>query len=148
MPVFHTELWLPRRPEEIFPFFADVQNLQVLTPPWLHFQVLTPPPVDMGASTRIEYRLRVHGLPVRWQSEITVWEPARRFVDEQRRGPYRRWRHEHTFTPRDAGTVAGDVVEYAVPGGVLMDRLLVARDLRTIFAYRHQQLRARFGMPA
>jgi ligand-binding SRPBCC domain-containing protein len=81
------ELWLPHSREDIFPFFAQAWNLQAITPPWLDFRVLTPGPIQMAAGVRIEYQLRVRGIPIRWQSEISVWEPPHRFVDEQRRGP-------------------------------------------------------------
>lgn len=99
----------------------------------------------MGPGTIIDYRLRWHGIPLRWQSEITVWEPPHRFVDEQRRGPYRFWRHEHTFSESSGGTVVGDLVEYAVWGGPPVARLFVAPDLERIFSYRHERLKALFG---
>lgn len=136
---------------EVFAFFADARNLEVLTPAWLRFRVMTEPPPAMAAGARIDYRLRLRGVPVRWQSEITVWEPPFRFVDEQRRGPCRVWIHEHRFAvERSRGgaevVVASDQVDYAVPGGRLANRLLVARDLRRIFAYRCERLYERFGM--
>lgn len=140
-----SELWLPRPRAEVFPFFADAANLQRITPPWLHFQVVTPAPVDMGVGAIIDYRLRVRGFPVRWRSEITCWDPPRRFVDEQRRGPYRRWVHEHTFEDVDGGTLVGDTVDYAVRFGVLVQRFLVGPDLRRIFVYRKQRLRELLG---
>jgi ligand-binding SRPBCC domain-containing protein len=102
---------------EVFSFCADAGNLDVITPPWLRFQILTPRPMAMRVGAQIDYRLRLRGLPLRWQSEITVWQPPHRFVDEQRRGPYRAWRHEHTFTAQDGGTLVGDRVRYAVLGG-------------------------------
>jgi len=139
------ELWLPRSVEEVFAFFCDARNLDVLTPSWLHFQVLTPGPVEMRPGAEIDYRLRFRGVPIRWRSEITVWDPPRRFVDEQRRGPYRKWVHEHRFEERDGGTLAGDRVEYAAPGGSLANRLFVAPDLRRIFRYRQQKLQSIFG---
>ena len=142
---FTTSLWLPRSPSEVFPYFADAHNLEELTPPWLHFKVLTPPPISMAAGAVVNYRLRFRGLPIRWQSEITVWEPPYRFVDEQRRGPYRLWVHEHRFREQDRGTLAEDHVRYAVPGGSLVNRLLVGRDLAKIFQYRHRQMKLVFG---
>ena len=141
---FTTEQWLPRTPEELFPFFSDAQNLEELTPDWLHFQVLQAPgPIRAG--TRIDYRLRLHGIPLRWQSEITVWEPPFRFVDVQRRGPYRAWIHEHTFVPHEGGTLIRDRVQYAANGGELIRRLLVAPDLDKIFRFRRGRLQALFG---
>lgn len=126
--------------EEVFAFFSDARNLEVLTPPWLRFRILTPEPIELSTGTLLDYELKLHGFPVRWQSEITAWEPPRRFVDEQRRGPYRLWIHEHRFEPRDSGTLAQDRVRYSVFGGALVNRFLVEPDLRRIFAFRQQKL--------
>ncbi len=139
------ELWLPRPRDEVFPFFADALNLETLTPPWLKFEVLTPRPIEMRAGLRIDYRLRVHGFPLRWQSEITAWEPPHRFVDEQRRGPYRVWIHEHAFEERGGGTLARDQVRYGVFGGMLVNTLFVQRDVTSIFRFRQQKLREIFA---
>ena len=138
------ELWLQRRREDVFPFFADASNLETITPPWLKFEVLPPRPIDMRVGVRIDYRLRLRGLPLRWQSEITAWEPPCRFVDEQRRGPYRAWIHEHTFEERDGGTLARDVVRYDVIGGWLLHQLFVRREVESIFHYRQEKLREVF----
>jgi hypothetical protein len=143
--IFRTEIWLPRPPAEVFPFFADARNLEVLTPPWLRFEILTPLPIAMRAGAVIDYRLRVHGLPLRWRTEIAEWTPPERFVDVQVRGPYVLWHHTHTFAERDGGTVCGDRVRYWPRGGALVDRLFVRRDVERIFAYRAQKLRELFG---
>lgn len=141
---FTSELWLPRPRDEVFPFFAAAANLEAITPPWLSFRILQSTPPAMGQGALIDYRLRIRGIPVRWRSEITAWEPPVRFVDEQRKGPYRAWVHEHRFEERDGGTLVFDRVRYAVPGGRLVDRLFVRRDIEAIFAYRRQQLLDRF----
>lgn len=141
----HSSLWLPRPLDEIFAFFADAHNLEILTPTWLRFEVLTPRPIDLSKGVVVDYKLRIHGLPLRWQSEITAWEPPHRFVDEQLRGPYRLWRHEHRFREERGGTVAEDHIVYAVPGGALVNRLFVARDVEKIFAFRSEKLRELFG---
>lgn len=141
-----TRVRLLRPRPEVFAFFADAGNLDALTPPWLHFRIDTPLPLDMRAGALLDYRLRLHGLPIRWRTEITAWEPPRRFVDEQVRGPYRIWIHEHTFEEDGPeATLAGDHVRYAVPLGALADWLLVARDVRAIFRYREERLREIFG---
>jgi ligand-binding SRPBCC domain-containing protein len=142
---FRSEVWLPRPLEEVFAFFADGRNLQALTPDWLDFKVLTPAPIQMRPGATIDYRLRLHGFPIRWQSEITAWEPPRRFVDEQRRGPYKLWIHEHSFEARQGGTVVRDFVRYAAPGGWLIERLFVRRDVERIFQFRREKLLALFG---
>ena len=139
--------WLPRLPEDIFPFYSDAFRLEELTPPLLRFRVVTPPPIEMRAGVEIDYRLRLHGIPMGWRSRITAWEPPNRFVDEQVKGPYRLWVHEHTFTTQDDGTLVKDVVEYDMLGGWLADRLLVRRDLRRIFAYRQERLAEIFTYP-
>jgi len=131
--------------EDVFAFFSDASNLDTLTPPFLRFQILTPAPIAMKVGTLIDYRLRLRGLPIRWQSEITAWEPPYRFVDEQRRGPYRLWVHEHCFEEHDGETDIVDRVEYAVPGGRLMHKLFIGRDLKGIFEYRGRTLIERFG---
>jgi ligand-binding SRPBCC domain-containing protein len=133
---FHTELWLPRPPEKIFPFFADAANLEALTPPWLRFRVVTATPIEMSVGALIDYRLRVHGVPIRWRTRITAWDPPHSFTDEQIRGPYRLWIHQHTFEPSRGGTLARDIVRFASPGGRLMHWLLVRRDVKRIFDFR------------
>jgi ligand-binding SRPBCC domain-containing protein len=142
---FSTEQYLPAPLETVFGFFADPRNLETLTPPWLRFRIVSRDPIRMETGTRIDYRLRLRGVSITWQSEITVWEPPHRFVDEQRRGPYRRWIHEHRFEAAGTATVVSDRVRYAVPGGHLVDRLLVAPDLRRIFAFRRAKLAGIFG---
>lgn len=140
-----SEVWLGAPRPEVFAFFSDARNLQALTPAWLDFRIASPTPIAMGAGATIDYRLRVRGVPLRWTSEITVWDPPLRFVDEQRRGPYRLWIHEHDFLDRDGRTVCRDRVTYAVPGGRLVERLAVRSDLERIFAHRHERLVERFG---
>jgi ligand-binding SRPBCC domain-containing protein len=142
METYHlqTEIWLARPRQQVFEFFADPRNLERITPPWLGFEILTPAEIKIGTGTLLDYRLRLRGIPLRWQSEIAAWEPPRRFVDRQLKGPYSLWVHEHRFDERDGGTVVGDRVEYAVPGGRLVQRFLVAPDLHKIFYYRHKAL--------
>jgi ligand-binding SRPBCC domain-containing protein len=145
MAVFETEVLLPRSRREVFAFFADATNLEEITPPWLRFRVLTPPPIEMAPGTLIDYRLRVRWVPLRWRTEITVWEPPQRFVDTQVRGPYRKWVHLHTFDEVPGGTLCRDRVEYEVSGGEIVRRLFVRRDVERIFTYRRERLRARFA---
>jgi len=142
---WQTELWLPRPREEVFPFFAEARNLETLTPPWLRFEVLTPAPIPMRQGTLIDYRIRVHGIPLRWRTEIAEWQPPHRFVDVQLRGPYTLWRHTHTFVERDGGTLCADQVRYRPRGGALVNWLFVRRDVERIFRYREQRMKELFG---
>ena len=149
MKTFHlkTDQKIQKPQDELFSFFSDAHNLAEITPPWLHFRVLTPAPIEMKVGTLIDYRLKLRGIPIRWQSEITAWNPPHAFVDEQRRGPYRRWIHMHTFVPVSDGTLVRDEVEYAVFGGLLIQKFFVAPDLEKVFAYRSQKLKELLALP-
>jgi ligand-binding SRPBCC domain-containing protein len=145
--VLQREQFLPVPAEEAFDFFADAFNLELITPPWLNFRVDTPRPIEMRAGSMIEYRLRLHGVPVRWLTRIESWEPGARFADVQLRGPYRHWHHTHTFEARDGGTLMRDVVRYSLPLGPLgrlARALVVRRDLDRIFDFRRDAVAARF----
>lgn len=134
--------------DAVFAFFADAHNLERITPPWLRFRVVTGGAIEMRAGTLLEYRLRLHGVPVRWLTRIEVWEPPRRFVDVQVRGPYRLWHHTHSFEPDDGdGLAMTDRVRYALPLGPL-GRLahgaFVRRDLERIFDFRQASVARAF----
>lgn len=133
-------LELPAR--RAFDFYADALNLERITPPWLGFRVTTPGPIEMRAGTLIDYRLRLHGVPVRWRTQIELWEPPLRFADVQLSGPYSLWEHTHTFEPLGESAVEiRDRVCYALPLGVLgglAHLLLVRRDLERIFDHRRE----------
>lgn len=134
--VLNTVQEIPRPLMEVFAFFGDACNLEALTPPWLNFRILTPRPIGMQAGTLIDYRIRLHGIPIGWRTRISVWEPPHRFVDEQLRGPYSRWHHEHRFETTAAGVRMTDIVHYRVCGGRPIERLFVRGDLERIFAFR------------
>jgi ligand-binding SRPBCC domain-containing protein len=102
--------------------------------------MLTEGPTEMRQGTLIDYRIRLRGIPLRWQTRIDIWDARRRFIDIQVRRPYQRWYHEHVFEPKDCGTLCSDRVDYAVPGGALVDRLFVQRDLERIFEFRRKKL--------
>ena len=148
-----TELDVPLA--EVFPFFADAENLAAITPPQMGFVIETPTPIAMGQGTTIDYRIRVGGLPLRWRTVIEAWQPPAggraAFVDAQHRGPYRAWWHEHRFRAEGDRTVMEDVIHYAPPMGPLgrlANALVVRGMLREIFGYRAQAIRLRFGAPA
>lgn len=130
---------VPGAPADAFGFFADARNLETITPPFLRFSVVTPGDIAMGTGTLIQYRLRLHGLPVNWLTAIQAWDPPHRFVDVQVRGPYALWHHTHLLEEHTNGTLMRDVVRYALPFGVLgslAHAAFVRRDVEAIFAYR------------
>lgn len=129
--------------EQVFSFFADVENLDRITPPWMHFRIHTPVPITMCAGARIEYTIRWRGLPIRWITEIEEWLPGKRFVDRQIRGPYRLWHHTHGFETAGDDTIVEDVVRYALPLGPvgrIAHALLVRRDVERIFDFRASRI--------
>jgi len=140
-----TELWLPQSRSEIFQFFADPGNLERLTPGWLRFKIISEAPAKMRAGAQLDYRLRIHGVPIKWRSEISVWNPPHRFVDRQTKGPYQFWEHDDTFVEQQGGTLVNDTVRYSVFGGALVNRFFVAPDLERIFKYRHTALKTIFN---
>jgi ligand-binding SRPBCC domain-containing protein len=130
---------MPR--EEVFKFFADAGNLELITPPELNFKITTPQPFEISQGTLIDYQLRLRGIPIKWQTEISVWEPPFRFVDQQLRGPYSQWIHTHTFTDLASGkTLIEDEVKYRLPFEPFGDiaHFIVARELAYIFDHRQK----------
>jgi ligand-binding SRPBCC domain-containing protein len=141
---------IPRPRSEVFAFFSDAFNLERITPPFLRFRILTPPPIIMAAGTVIEYRLRLFGAPIFWRTLIESWGPEESFVDIQIKGPYSLWRHTHSFEEIGSGqTLMRDTVEYALPFGLagrLAHHLFVRRWLDEIFDYRATMTARLFGM--
>jgi ligand-binding SRPBCC domain-containing protein len=143
----HREQWIAKPLAEVFGFFCEARNLDLITPPWLHFRVLKQTGYELRAGTLIHYRLAWHRLPLDWTSRIEEWRPPHRFVDLQLKGPYRLWHHTHSFVPFEGGTLISDTVRYAVPLGTLGDFFagsLVQRDVERIFDYRTRTIAAIF----
>jgi ligand-binding SRPBCC domain-containing protein len=127
---------------EVFGFFGDPSNLERITPPELHFRIITPQPIIMTVGTLIDYRLRLFGIPFGWQTRISVWDPPHRFTDEQLRGPYRFWVHDHYFHEANGTTTITDAARYALPlwpAGEIVHPLVLAQ-LRRIFRFRHEAI--------
>ena len=141
------EQWIPKPIDEAFAFFSCPDNLEKITPPFLGFHILRADK-QLHTGSLIEYKLHVRGLSMKWLTEITVWEPPYRFVDNQLKGPYKLWLHEHTFTAENGGTRIGDRVDYALPFGILgqmVHALMVRKDVETIFRYRQKRLEELLG---
>jgi ligand-binding SRPBCC domain-containing protein len=139
---------VPLSPDDAFAFYGDADNLERITPPWLRFRILDPRPEALSAGIRLQYSLVLHRFPIRWTTEIRIWEPPHHFVDFQVRGPYRVWEHTHTFEPVAGGTLIGDQVRYAIPYGpfgALAQMAFVRRDLRRIFDFRRDAIAALLG---
>lgn len=141
--------WVARDREEVFSFFERPENLPLITPPWLGFRILTPGPLTMRRGLVIDYAVRVLGRPARWRSCIEEYDPPHGFRDVQVIGPYRRWDHRHRFRHEGDGTLIEDVVVYEPPLGplgVLLDAVMIRRQLAAIFDYRHRRVEDLFGV--
>ena len=145
---FQMEQWVPQPLNDIFAFFSESKNLEVLTPEFLNFKVLHQSTEKITEGTRLDYKLCLHGIPVRWQSLITNWEPDTGFSDIQAKGPYSVWRHTHEFEERNGGTLIRDKVLFKVPFGAPGELILtglIQKDLKKIFNYRKRKIEEIFG---
>lgn len=141
------EQFIARPLSEVFIFFSDAFNLELLTPPFLNFKILTPAPIEMLPDTLIDYRLSLYGLAFKWRTRILSHTSQVAFVDLQERGPYALWHHTHTFEEVDGGTMVRDVVRYRLPLGLLgrfAHVVFVGRCLRRIFNFRRDAVDAAF----
>jgi hypothetical protein len=128
---------------EVFGFFSRAENLSLITPPWMHFEMRSPLPIEMGRGAQIDYRIRLLGLPMAWRTRITEWKRGERFVDIQERGPYAMWEHTHEFRERGSGVLMTDRVDYRLPFGVIgrVTRALAVRaTLSAIFDFRYRRV--------
>ena len=140
--------WMPRPPQAVWSYFCDANNLEEMTPGFLNFHVLAVSTPELEAGTRLDYRLRLAGVPFRWQTLIETWEPPRRFVDTQARGPYALWHHTHDFEPLAGGTLMRDTVRYRLPAGplgALLGGARVEATVNRIFDFRARSIDERFG---
>jgi ligand-binding SRPBCC domain-containing protein len=134
--------------DEVFAFFSDPHNLARITPSWLRLTIREIDEPPMRKDFRIEHTLRWLFVRLRWDVLITDFQPPRHFTDEQVKGPYKVWRHLHTFEEVEGGTLMRDRVQYELPFGILgsvTHRLIVARQLRHIFDYRNRRVRKIFA---
>ena len=137
------QITIPAPVEEVFSFFCTAENLNLITPPWLYFKILTPLPIKMEKNALIDYSIKLLGWRMTWNTEITVWQPPHRFVDRQIKGHYRVWEHTHLFEQKGEGTQMTDIVRYAVPGFVLsplVHYFFVHPRLEKIFTFREQRM--------
>jgi ligand-binding SRPBCC domain-containing protein len=134
---------LQRPREEIFNFFADAANLERITPPELNFHITSPQPIDIKKGALIDYKLKLHGIPITWKTEIMQWNPPFDFVDTALKSPYKQWIHLHTFEVGEHGeTIMKDIVRYRLPLEPLGDigLFIVKKELNYIFDFRYKAI--------
>tara|TARA_B100000945_G_scaffold71969_1_gene54923 strand:- start:4537 stop:5016 length:480 start_codon:yes stop_codon:yes gene_type:complete len=129
---------------DVFDFFSKPENLSLITPPRLKFDILTPTPLEMKEGQLIDYSLKIlYLVKLHWRTLITHYDKPYKFIDQQIKGPYTLWHHTHTFEEKDGGTLIKDKLRYAIPFG-LLGRLIhfiyIKYDINGIFQYRHKIL--------
>lgn len=131
---------------KVFEFFSNAQNLELITPKELNFKILSPIPIEMKNGTLIDYRIRLFGISFNWKTLISAWEPERRFVDEQLKGPYSKWIHTHSFETKEDGIMIKDEVRYRLPFFPLGELMFLAvrHQLNRIFDYRTTRIKEIF----
>ncbi len=142
--IFESELFVPAPITQVFDYFSRAENLEKITPSFLGFKITTPLPIAMKPGTIIDYKLRIHGVPIKWRTRIEQWEPGVRFVDTQVKGPYKFWHHTHEFSAVEGGTLMKDRVRYVPPFGILgrmIHPFLIRPDVEKIFAHRKSVLK-------
>ena len=141
---------IPKPVEEVWQFFSDAKNLLQVTPPHLNLKVTNEVYGEtVYAGQVMTYTVRpLLGIPLEWMTEIIQVEPLKYFIDEQRKGPYKLWHHQHHFKAIDGGTEMIDLVHYRVPFGLvgnMANALIVKKELEKIFSYRYQKIIELFG---
>lgn len=142
------EHWVPAPLQEVWDFYSSEKNLERITPPTMHFHVVNKSTEDLKSQTLIDYKLKVHGVPLRWRTLIDQWQPKKRFSDVQLKGPYKKWHHLHEFSEFGGGVLTRDQVHFQLPMGMvgrLGSLALVLKDVRNIFAYRAKVITQVFG---
>lgn len=141
---------VPAGIDAVWAFFSDANNLKAVTPPHLNLKVTNNVFGDaVYAGQVMTYTVRpLLGIPLAWMTEITHVVEGRYFVDEQRKGPYKLWHHQHHFKSIEGGVEMTDIVHYRLPLGVLgslAHGMVVKKELQKIFTYRYQKIVALFG---
>lgn len=142
-PIFETTTTIKKPIDEVFEFFSKAENLEILTPEWLNFKIKSKLPIDMQQGTKIDYVIRLLGIPMKWKTDITMWQPPDKFQDTQIKGPYKVWIHTHSFEDHDDYIIMTDHVEYRSKGWILapfIEKLFVRPRIEKIFAYRKKKM--------
>ncbi len=133
---------------EIFPFFEKPENLGEITPTWINFKINGNKKMKMQENAEFNYTIKMYGIPIRWKTLITKYEPPYLFVDVQKKGPYKKWIHHHHFEEKGGKTIMIDKVEYDLYGGPikkLINKLFIERSVKKIFQFRKEVIKKKFG---
>lgn len=112
------------------------------------FEIKSELPEKMYEGLIIIYRIKpMLNIPIDWCTEITHIKEKEFFVDEQRKGPYSMWHHEHHFKTVEGGVLMTDILYYDIGKSIfgwMAGKLFVHNKIRDIFNYRYQILETYF----
>lgn len=114
----------------------------------MRFDILTPHPLEMKVHTEFDYKISLMFISLKWKTEITNYDPPYKFVDEQKKGPYKLWIHTHTFEVIGKKTKITDNVDYDLFGGpfkILVHNLYVRKNFKSVFDYRSKKTNQLFN---
>lgn len=137
-----------KKVNEVFPFFENPENLEIITPSELRFNIISPKPLVMKEGAEFRYTIKLGLLKFPWRTLITKYDPNKIFIDEQKFGPYKKWKHTHLFEDIDGKTKMTDIIEYDLflyPLKNLINNLYVSKNIKKIFDFRKNYLREKFN---
>lgn len=144
MKILKQEQLLPISLSDAWDFFSNPQNLNLITPPKMVFEITSPLPQKMYEGMLITYKIEpLLKIPMKWCTEITHIKELSFFIDEQRIGPYRLWHHEHHFREVENGVLMTDLLYYEIGKGIfgkIAGALFVHKAVQKIFDYRKTKL--------
>ncbi len=145
--IFEQEQIINQPVSKIFSFFEKPENLSKLTPNWLRFNIKTKLPLGMKQGAEFEYTITIFGISMKWKTLISKYSPPNFFIDEQVKGPYKRWVHTHSFKEINGNVIIGDRVEYDLYGGFLkyIINIFVGLSVNKIFNYRKISIEKEFS---
>ena len=140
---------LPINLNEAWDFLSSPNNLELITPKSMDFNIIDWDKKEAYPGQIIQYTVRpILGIKINWVTEITQVRDKEFFIDEQRFGPYTFWHHKHFIKEIEGGVIMEDVIHYKPPFGfigVLLNFFFINSKLNSVFKYRELELIKTFG---
>lgn len=145
---FTTNQKIPASIDDVWDFISSPENLKIITPSYMGFEITNQIQNKMYAGMIISYKVSpLLGIKMNWLTEITHVEDKKYFVDEQRVGPYKLWHHQHRLEQIEDGILMTDIVTYQPPFGILgsiLNTFMIKNKLKEIFDFRYKAVEKHF----